>query len=680
MGRFMEILAPAGSMEHITAAVRSGANAVYLGTKNFNARRNAENFDKTALRNAITYCHARNVKVYIALNTLITDYELEAASEEIKNAAALGADAVIIQDLAMLRLVKSIVPDMPVHASTQMSVHNISGAKMLEELGFSRVVPARELSLAELLKIRESTSLELEVFVHGALCMCVSGQCYMSSIFGQRSANRGMCAQPCRLNFRNSDSDHILSLKDLSAISMLKELEQLGITSAKIEGRMKRPEYVAAATHACVLSLKGIEYDKKQLRSVFSRSGFTNGYLEGKIDRSMFGYRTKDDVISAAPVLKKIAAEYRNEVPLVGVDMHIEIKPDTQTVLTVTDGKNTVRSTGTIPQAAITRETDKASAESSLKKCGGTPFYIKSIDADIAGGLSVPLSELNGLRKSALDKLLEKREQIFPYRINETDILKKHRNYPVPESCRLFARFENEKQICENVDGMIIDYEILLNNPELCTKYHEKLIAEMPALLFTEKDIDSKLSILKSRGIKMLYAPNIYAIEYGKRHGFKILGGYGLNIMNSLALSEYNHCGLDMAEISFECSLTRFNGLNKSIPCGLAVYGQIPLMSFRICPARNEKGCGKCNGMPEISDRFGNKMTILCKNKTYSRLLNPQPIYMADKLDQIQNASFVILHFTVESKAQCLDVIDKYRNGDKADVPFTRGLYYKEVK
>ena len=227
----MEILSPAGSPEHITAAVRSGADAVYLGTQRFNARQNAENFDVPALENAIKYCHARGVKVYITLNTLIKDNELELAEKEIKTIAKLGADAVIIQDLAMVKLVKNIIPQMPLHASTQMSVHNLSGVKMLEKLGFSRVVPARELSLEELAHIRKNTSLELEVFVHGALCMCVSGQCYMSSVFGQRSANRGMCAQPCRLNFKVFGREHALSLKDLSAIDMLGRLKELGITS-----------------------------------------------------------------------------------------------------------------------------------------------------------------------------------------------------------------------------------------------------------------------------------------------------------------------------------------------------------------------------------------------------------------------------------------------------------------
>lgn len=676
----MEILAPAGSPEHITAAVRSGANAVYLGTKNFNARKNARNFTANELKEAITYCHARDVKVYLALNTLVTDYELDLAKNEIITAAELGADAVIIQDLALLSLIKTIVPQMPIHASTQMSVHNVSGAKMLEKLGFSRVVPARELSMKELEIIKANTSLELEVFVHGALCMCVSGQCYMSSVFGQRSANRGMCAQPCRLNFTGSGRDHALSLKDLSAVDMLAALDKLKITSAKIEGRMKRPEYVAAAVKSCVCALSGKSYDKKRLQAVFSRSGFTNGYLENNINQNMFGYRTKDDVISASPVLKEIASEYRNEVPLIGVDMHIEIKRGKNIALTVCDGKNTVKICKDMPQEAINKAVDKKTAEASLKKCGGTPFYPVNIICNIDSGLSVSMAQLNSLRKEALNALLEKRSIIKAYTINKNCTEYLSQDIPLFNYPKIFARFKSIEQICENVDNIIIDIDLILKNPSVCTKYRGKLTAEMPSLLFTEDRIDAKLTALKAYGVDTLYAPNIYVLELAKRHGFKTLGGFGLNIMNSAALNKYSKAGLDMTEISFECSLSRFNALTKTVPCGLAAYGKMPLMSCRACPARTEKGCKSCGGRNSITDRFNNKMTVMCKDKIYSQILNPQPIYMADRLCEIKNAAFITLYFTDEKKSECQDIIQKYKHGESTDKKYTRGLYYKEIK
>ncbi len=683
----MEILSPAGSPEHIKAAVRSGADAVYLGTQHFNARQNAANFDMQELENALKYCHARGVKVYIALNTLIKDCELKLAEKEIVAIARLGADAVIIQDLAMVQLVKDIVPQMPLHASTQMSVHNLSGVKMLEKMGFSRVVPARELSLEELAYIRENTSLELEVFVHGALCMCVSGQCYMSSVFGQRSANRGMCAQPCRLNFKALGREYALSLKDLSAIEMLTKLKELGITSAKIEGRMKRPEYVAAATRACKMALAGQQYDREQLRAVFSRSGFTNGYMEGKPDFKLFGFRTKDDVISAAPVLKQIAADFRQEAAVIGVNMRLQIKKGQEILLTVSDGENTVSVSQPPPEQAVNRQTDTAFAETALKKCGGTPFFAKNISCEIEGGLSVSMSRLNTLRKTALELLLKKRETVKPYTIKErknsiTDKLSEVSHEFTNKEPELYAFFENELQICDNADKIIIDYNLLYKNPKLCEKYAGKLIAKMPALMFSEKyiDADSKLSELRSLGIDTLYAPNIYVINYAEKHNFKVMGGYGLNIMNSAALDKYRLLGIDSAEISFECSVNRFNKMLKTIPCGLAVYGKMPLMTFRACPARGKKGCQGCSGMPKITDRLGNEMTISCKDKQYSQLLNPKPIYMADRLHEIRNADFLSLHFTDQTQAECCEIINKYINREKSEQDFTRGLYYKEIK
>lgn len=676
----MEILSPAGSFEHITAAVRSGANAVYLGTKNLNARRNAQNFSEEELRLAIEYCHARDVKVYIALNILVTDYEIELAKKEIAAAASLGADALIIQDLAVLNLVKRIAPDIPLHASTQMSVHNLSGVRELERLGFSRVVPSRELSLSELEAIRKGTSLELEVFVHGALCMSVSGQCYMSSVFGQRSANRGMCAQPCRLNFKNQNSDHALSLKDLCAIDTLCELEKIGITSAKIEGRMKRPEYTAAATRACKAALLGKQYDKNELQAVFSRSGFTNGYLEGNIGRNLFGYRTKEDVTAAAPILNKIAASYRKETELIGVDMEILINRGSNIKLKVTDGKNTVKAEGCTPQEAITYPITESTVTVSLNKCGGTPFYARNIVCSIDDGLAVAISEINNLRKTALDKLLKAREQIIPYKISDkfeneapADVLQQ--TPPL-----LIARFESKSQICANADKIIVPYDTLFKNPDICSEYYGKIIAELPSLLFSEKNVDQKLSALMNRGIDTLYVPNIYALNYARRHGFKAMGGFGLNIMNSLALREYDKNGLNMAEISFECSLNRFNKLKKPIPCGIAVYGKMPLMTFRACPAKSKNGCNGCNGKPTVTDRQGNKMTVLCQNKAYSKLINPKPIYMADKIDEIKNAGFITLHFTDEDRTQCIQIINDFKERKAPNIPFTRGLYYREIK
>jgi len=675
----MEVLAPVGAKEQLIAAVRSGADAVYLGTKDFNARKNADNFADGELCDAIKYAHERGVKVYVALNTVITDNEIKTAINTVKSVANAGADAVIVQDMAMYRIVKDTCPDMPLHASTQMSVHNAQGAKELQRLGFCRVVPARELSLDELRAIRDEVDIELEVFVHGALCMSVSGQCYMSSVLGQRSANRGLCAQPCRLDFKSRCGDHALSLKDLSAIDMLKELEAIGINSAKIEGRMKRPEYVAAATSACKAALLEKDYDKVGLRAVFSRSGFTNGYIEGKRTRDMFGYRTKDDVVSANPVLKSIANEYRNEMPLVPITIEASIKKDVAVKVTVCDGKNTVTVEGSTPQAAQNKPTDIDAVTRSMQKCGGTPFFATDITAEVDKELFVPASALNELRKEALSLLLQKRQQIkprkvFDFSVPNFDIL------PAPKKQLLYARFESAEQVCDGFDKIILDYNKLYENKALCQKYAGRLVAELPTLMFSKGASRERLTELKNRGITEILATNIYAINIARDLGFDIIGAFSLNINNSLALDEYKSLGLKEAEISFECSLERFDALKKTIPCGIVVYGKMPLMTVRSCPVKTEKGCEGCDGRPTIIDRMNTEIPLVCKNKQYVQILNPQPIYMGDKLPQLKNAHFISFYFTDESKSECAKIAERVLKQKSFYGKFTRGLYYKEIK
>ncbi len=674
----MEILSPVGGQEQLIAAVRSGANAVYLGLKDFNARRNANNFDD--LEQTVKYCHARNVKVYITLNTLIKDKEINKAIEAIKKVADAGADAIIVQDLAMYRLAKDIAPSLPIHASTQMTIHNIDGVHMLEKLGFSRVVPARELSLNELTEIRKSTDIEMEVFVHGALCMCMSGQCYLSSVLGQRSANRGLCAQPCRLDFKTDERSHALSLKDLSIIDNLKLLESIGIDSAKIEGRMKRPEYVSAATNACKNALCDEPVDFDSLKAVFSRSGFTDGYFKSKINADMFGYRTKEDVVSAAPILKTIANTYRNENPLVDVNMYIEIKSNKKTLLTVTCDDIKITVNGDIPEKAINKELDEQIVKRCLEKCGGTPYYLNNFTFDIEGGLSLAISSLNNLRKSALEKLAQIKSTQNKYQTNEFSInISEYNSSDKLTRKPIYARYENQNQIIANTDKIILDFEKIEKDIGLCEKYKGKLIAELPTLMFNNKDAEKKLARLKDAGITEIYATNLYAFELAKKFGFKTIGSFSLNILNSISLDEYRKLGLNETEITFETSLDSFNNLKKSIPCGLIVYGKMPLMTFRNCPIKSKTGCGSCECKGTLLDRYNNPFTVLCKDRKYSRLLNPQPIYMGDKQNLLKNTDYLSVYFTDESAEECLKIINKIKNGSEYDAPFTRGLYFKEI-
>ena len=279
----IELLAPAGNLESLLAAVHSGADAVYFGYGELNARRNAKNFDEDSLREASRICKERGVKMHMTVNTMVYDREYEQVMRTLEIACRYGIDALIVQDLGVAALVRKAAPEMPMHASTQLTVHNLSGALEAKQLGFSRVVLAREMSRSEIAAIASQAQIETEVFVHGALCMCVSGQCYMSSVIGERSGNRGLCAQPCRLPFssgRKGDSGYALSLKDLSLAHRVQELVQLGVDSFKIEGRMKRPEYVAAAVSQFKQALEGQQADMDLMAAVFSTEELVHRSLE----------------------------------------------------------------------------------------------------------------------------------------------------------------------------------------------------------------------------------------------------------------------------------------------------------------------------------------------------------------------------------------------------------------
>ena len=294
-----ELLAPAGGPEALRAAVQCGADAVYLGFGAFNARRNAKNFTEAEFRAAVRYCHGRGVKVYLTLNTLLFDRELSAAAQTAVLASAIGVDAILVQDLGVLQAVRAAAPDLPLHASTQMTVHNTDGALQAREMGLQRVVLAREMAKEQIAAVCALEGIETEVFVHGAHCMCYSGQCAMSALIGGRSGNRGTCAQPCRLPYtlEGQDNRYPLSLKDMSLADHIPELTAMGISCLKLEGRMKRPEYVAVVTtiYAALLreNRRPTAAERRDLEAAFSRSGFTDGYFKGKPDASMYAEKKR---------------------------------------------------------------------------------------------------------------------------------------------------------------------------------------------------------------------------------------------------------------------------------------------------------------------------------------------------------------------------------------------------
>lgn len=673
----MEILAPAGNEQSLVAAVRSGADAVYLGTGAFNARRNADNFKDDSLTDAVNYCHGRGVKVYVTLNTLIRDEELPAFLAAAREVAEAGPDGVIVQDLAVVQVLKTICPDLPLVASTQMSVHNAAGVRALEDMGFSRVVLARELTLDEIKSIRQETKAELEVFVHGALCMSVSGMCYYSAMMGERSGNRGLCAQPCRLNSSVNGRPYALSLKDMSFITRVRDLEAAGVCSVKIEGRMKRPEYVAAAVTAVRAALKGEEPDMVTLQAVFSRSGFTDGYLTGKRNVRMFGVRTVEDASASKTVFGKLADLYRREFPGVPVDMTLEAKNDTLLLRAKDSMGNAAEASAHIQKGDMAPLTEDI-ARRNLSKTGGTPFTVRECHVDIPEDLPVPGSVVNGLRREALDQLLALRSRGNGYPLGPMDAPEIRPFTPQKQGIRL--RFERADQVfsAHGVEAFILPLEEIEKHPDLLAG-ETPLWAELPQLVWPleEQPVLDRLTALKEKGLTDVVAGNVCELVLSQRAGLTAHGGSTLNVTNTLSLNAYEAMGMADTTLSFELPVRKGAKLGGTKPRGILAYGRLPLMQFRACPARGEKGCGFCTGRPELVDRKGVVFPMVCHDRRYTTLLNSVPLYLGDKA--LPPFDFVTLYFTTEDREICRRVYEGFRRGDAPWFDRTSGLAYRTL-
>ena len=682
----IEILAPVGSEEMLRAAVFSGADAVYLGFSGFNARTGAGNFDADSLKEAVRFCHARGVAVHVALNTTVYGGELAGLADAVRAVAASGADAVICQDLAVAKLIGDIAPQLPRHGSTQMSVHTLQGALELKELGFARVVLARELSLPEVEHITRHCGIETECFVHGALCMCVSGQCYMSAFLGGRSGNRGSCAGPCRLPFEANALPegkpgrlHHLSLKDNSVIDKLDKLQAIGVASAKIEGRLRTPEYVAAAVSACLAGREGRAYDRDLLKNAFSRSGFTSGYLDGKIDGTMFGVRSEADAELTKKTLPALRELYRRERSRVPVEMKIEIEEGGEK-LTVTDGTNKAFAYGDAePQPARTDPTESLSR--SLSKTGGTPFSVEKIDVEMDGGpWFVPGSAVNELRREALDALLKKRETLRPWPVNEVELPPLPLR-TLPPHRTLRARFERWEQVPEQaLSG--VEYLILpiAQADRVPREWREKTLLELPRVMFgaLEEDTARRIAATQDAGFAGYEVSNIAHLRLCR--GLPMTGGFGLNVTNNLAAQYYADLGLSSVLILPEVKDSDISTIaptrdGKPVPTGVITYGHMPLMVTRACPLQNIHDCAHCDKTGLLTDRKAKKFPVRC-GLGVRTIYNPVPIYMGDKPGAL-TVDYGVAYFTLESREEAAAILDSIRQHAPFEGEFTRGLYFK---
>ena len=666
-----EILAPAGSYEALVAAVRSGADAVYLGTSAFNARMKADNFGGEKLKEAVDYCHARGVKVHVTVNTLVFDRELKKAKEIIGLIASSGADAVILQDLGLAYLFKQCAPDIERHASTQMSVGTLSGVRLLEELGYKRAVLPRELSENEIREIKDGCTAEIEIFVHGALCMCVSGQCYMSSIFGERSGNRGLCAQPCRLPFAvQGGTGNDLSLKDLSLVERMDDIVSAGVDSLKIEGRMKRPEYVSAAVTSIKCSLDGKLQQEltDKLRAVFSRSGFTQGYFESKLGRDMFGIRQKEDVTASTnKVLTELSRAYEKENPLIPVEFYLSVVEGEKVSLSVSAmGKTCFVTDEAVPEKALNKPLTKEGLSERIGKCGGTQFYAEKIEVDLDDGLIVPASVINNLRRTALSELENKLTSVkSPTFTDATIKIPSHKANDTPKFHIRVARKEQIPDNLENVENLYLPLSIDENSVESLKNSGVNLGIEVPRGIFgNETKVEALLIRAKKMGIKIAYCST--------------LDGFSMNTANSLSVGVLESLDVKSLTLSPELTLKDLADIGGRVPRGIIAYGRLPLMLTRNCPIKNGKTCQECKMNSYLTDRMGKKFPVVC-NMGYSEILNSAPIYMADRMSEIKNMDFVTFYFTKEKKELCEAIIDAYKKGKKLSdaSSYTRGLYYR---
>ncbi|MGN1139234.1 MAG: U32 family peptidase [Ruminococcus sp.] len=682
----IEILSPCGGFDSVVAAVRSGADAIYLGAKDFSARASAENFDFEELKNAVDYCHIRGVLVYLTLNTVIFDRELEKAKETIICAAKAQVDALIVQNIGVAALAKKIAPELPLHGSTQMSIHSPSGARLLWEMGFKRVVLSREMSRDEIKEVVESCPIETEVFVHGALCMSVSGQCYFSAVLGSRSGNRGRCAQPCRLPFKvNNTEGFALSLKDNSIIEHLKDLESIGVTSAKIEGRMKRPEYVAAATSACAEARNTGTVSaetEKNLNSVFSRTGFTDGYYTGNRGYEMFGYRKKEDVISATEaLLSNIRVSYKDEKPRVKIHGDFIAQIGKVPVLTVTDGINSVTVQGENPcEKAIKMPLNEEKCRKQILKTGGTPYLFENLSLTLENGVTMPFSELNLLRRTALEKLSRQRKSQHNYEIFDIEIPKNV--HTKADKKRTYARFTTAK-IGSGFKELDLCFVPVFSNEsqvESLLKEGFKVGVEIPRGLFSrEKRIKAQLEKFKKIGVKDVLCNNLGAVYMAKETGMIIHGGFGLNFVNTMDLIWAEEYGFADTELSFELTFPQIESLGGKLPRGIITYGYLPLMLTRNCPNKSQNvDCSTCKKQSKMKDRL-NKTFIFYCDGCCSEILNTVPLEVLEKANKLSNVDFQVFRFSVENSVENVENIPDFFSETLNLQKKTHGLYFRGI-
>ena len=702
-----ELLSPAGGREALIAAVQSGADAVYMGFGSFNARRSARNFSDEEFLAAVRYCHLRGVRVYLTLNTLVTDRELPALAETARRASEYGVDAILVQDWGVYETLRAVIPDVPLHASTQMALHTLSGVEEATRLGMTRAVLARELSREDIRDIVAGAPIEVETFAHGALCMCYSGMCEMSAVIGGRSGNRGACAQPCRLRYgwHGKADGNPLSLRDANLAAYADEMAEMGVACLKLEGRMKRPEYVAAVTGIYAALLREHRAptadEQKKLALAFSRDGFTDGYYRGARGKEMFGVRPEDARWPEEWFGELRAAYEREDLRLVPVRLRAEIRAGVPMTLTAGDADgHTVTAAGAVPEAARNRALTAEEVEARLRKTGGTAFTVSDCAVALEDGLSVSASALNALRREAL-AALEAVRTALPER-REGAFVPSGRIKNPTEPPRLTVSIYRPGQLTdalvrEGVETVYVPLELIGAVDVEKYRGQTNFAAVLPRVWRTadEAALREQLRAARERSVETAVLGNLGHFALVRGMGFALRGDFGLNVFNSAALRFLKEQGLESATLSFELRHEQLRDIAKCIPCEAIVYGRLPLMITENCIAANEFGCrygkGRCDAAhadsacaaaPELTDRVGERFPVLHAYGCRSELQNGKVLWLADKPEYRKiGLTYARLRFTTETPEECLRVLRAYKGReDYAPKDLTRGLFYRGVE
>jgi len=695
----LEIVSPAGSPEGVIAAVQNGADAVYLGFKEFNAHLDAQNFTYDELGRALEYCRVRGAKAYLTLNTLAYDGELPSVAERAKEACHLGIDAIIVQDLGVMMAVRQAVPDVPLHAGAHMNIHNLEGARIAAAMGLGRVAAAKELSRRKLAYICRNSPIDVAVFVHGEQCMCYSGECYMSAMAGTGSENRGMCAQPCRKSYSFGEHrlTYPLSLKDNCLVMYMADLETIGVSSVIIEGRAQRPEYSAIVTGIYSKALhKGRNPspdDMSALRKAFSPHGFTDGYYATRQGRDMLSLNEETDAEDSV-ILQTARRNYLNgELQRVPVRFVGTVRDGKRVKLAAMDDRdNSSVIYGPVPLPAFHTDLSIASMQTQLHKTGGTPFYCVGVKGTVEPGLALPISSFNDMRRNLLADILEQRKPVSERAEGEFIPSEKLPGHDAPPilTVSVMRSEQLSKEMEELCPGVVyvpvmdVDFDSpvlrgFIDNEEI------KVAAVLPRVIHDNerKRVSEALVRAMDNNITEALVGNIGHIQFARSHGMTVRGDFGLKVFNSESLFALRNLGLKSATLTFELQLSEMREISKPIDTELIVYGRVPLMITENCAVMNSTGACTCENFTGFMDEESSVYPIIPEFGCRNVLLSPKKIFMADK----RRATAAVglwaerRSFTTENALECVAVMKRYMGLSDYDPPgYARGLYFKGVE